>query len=66
MAARRWELDRERRAHLASIDPVQFSRAIVRHIVVIDHETTVREAFIYAFDSRRSATAKLRRVLSQA
>jgi len=64
MAARRWEIDRARRETLACIDPMQFPGLILRRIVVIDREVAVREAVIYDFDSRRTAAAKLRSILS--
>lgn len=63
MAARRWELDAERRAAINAMNPIKFSGRIIRRVVVIDHEKTAREAVIYDFDSRRSAAAKLRRIL---
>lgn len=64
MALRRWEMDRARRDRLAAADPAWAGREIVRRIVVIDHERTVREVTIYADDSLREARRKLRRVLA--
>lgn len=63
MAARRWQLDRERRDKLASLTAEQFPSKIIRRIVVIEDEKTVREAVIWSFDSRRSAAAKVRQAL---
>ena len=63
MAAARWAKDRERREILARLNPINLGR-IVRRVVVIDNESSAREAIIYAFDSRRSAGAKLRAVLA--
>lgn len=65
-AARRWELDRRRRADLAAKDPIRVSAGIVRRIVVIDEERSVREAVIYDFDSVRSARRKLRVIITEA
>ncbi len=64
MARRRWELDAQRREALAAKDPAFTGLRIIRRIVVIDEEWTVREAVIYEYDSARSARAKLRNVLS--
>jgi len=64
MAARRWELDAHRRDTLADMDPIRFTGRVVRRVVVIDSEMTVREVSIYDFDSKRAAAAKLRTVLS--
>lgn len=63
MAKRRWELDRERRNKLAELTAEQFPSRIVRRIVVIDNETTVRETTIWSFDSYREARRKERAVL---
>jgi hypothetical protein len=63
MAKRRWELERERRNRLGVLSPEQCPNAIVRRIVVIDNETTVREVVIWSFDSFRSAKRKERSVL---
>lgn len=63
MANRRWEVDRQRRNKLAALTAEQYPDRIIRRIVVIDHEATVKEAVIFSFDSRRSARAKLRKVL---
>jgi hypothetical protein len=62
-ARRRWELDRQRRERLAATDPIFAGLQIVRRIVVIDHERTVREAVIYAGDSLREARRKQRAIL---
>ena len=64
MAHRRWELDRERRAALAEAEPLTAERTILRRIVVIDRETRVREAVIYADDTARAARRKLRHILT--
>jgi len=65
MAARRWELDRERRSRMAALDPLAFSDRIVRRIVVIFRETTVKEAVFLSTDSLREARRKLREVLAE-
>lgn len=44
MAAERWRRDRERRDLLASMAPERMTAKIIRRIIVIDGETTVREA----------------------
>ena len=62
-ATRRWELDRQRRERLAATDPIFSGLQIVRRIVVIDRERTVREAVIYAGDSLREARSKQRAIL---
>ena len=64
MAAARWAADRTRRAAAAKLDPTHVGLEIVRRIVVIDHERTVREAVIYATDSSRAVRRKLRAVLA--
>lgn len=63
-AKRRWELDRQRRASLAAKDPAFTDLAIIRRIIVIDHESSVKEAVIYSTDSRRAAANKIRRALN--
>lgn len=65
MANRRWQLDRARRDAIAAADPLRVSGKILRRIVVIENETTVKETTIYDFDSARSARAKIRRVLTE-
>jgi hypothetical protein len=60
MARRRWEIDRARRDKLAALTAEQCPSRIVRRIVVIEEERTVREAVIFSFDSARSARRKLR------
>lgn len=65
MAQRRWELDRIRRDRLAALDPIKFEGHILRRIVVIDNEKTVREAVIYDFDGYRSAKRKINGVLNR-
>lgn len=64
MAKRRWQLDRQRRDKLAALTADQCPNAIVRRIIVIDQERTVREATIWAWDSNREARRKLRAVLA--
>ena len=64
MAKSRWEKEATRRDALARISTI--TGRIVRRVVVIDNETTAREAVIYDYDSRRSAAAKLRRVINAA
>jgi hypothetical protein len=62
-ARRRWELDRQRRDALAALAPELLINRIVRRIVVIDREQSVREAVIYEFDSAREARRKVREIL---
>jgi hypothetical protein len=57
-ANRRWELDRQRRAALAAMDPVRFD--VVRRIVVIDREITAREIVFYEHDRYTDRKRKLR------
>jgi len=64
MANRRWALDRQRRAALATLTAEQYPSRIVRRIVVIDHERIVREATFWSFESRRSWRRKEREVLT--
>jgi hypothetical protein len=64
MANRRWELDRERRHRLVELARASGSDQIIRRILVIDHERTVREAVILESDSYLAARRKLRAVLS--
>lgn len=63
MAQARWKMERQRQAQLAAKDPAFTGLEIIRRIVVIDRETTAREAVIYSCDSARSARTKLRNVL---
>jgi hypothetical protein len=63
MAAARWKIDAERRDRLAELDPIKFTGKIVRRVIVIDAETTVKEAVIFDFDSFRSALRKTRSIL---
>lgn len=63
MARRRWELDRERRIKLAELSAEQHPNSIVRRVVVIDNETTVREAVVFNFDTPAQARRKVNRVL---
>lgn len=63
MAKARWAKERERQARLSVLRAEQYPARIVRRIVVIDRETTVREAVIFDFDSLRGAQRKLRAVL---
>ena len=64
MAKERWRRDRERRDKLAAMNPIQYPGRIVRRIIVIDHETQVREAIIYDNDSIRDAHRKMSAVVS--
>jgi hypothetical protein len=64
MAKARWERDRAQRDKMANLTAEQFPTRIVRRIVVIDNETTAREATIWSFDSERSARRKLQEVLT--
>jgi hypothetical protein len=65
MARARWDQDRERRRALAALTAEQCPSHIVRRIVVIEHETTVREVVIWSFDSIRTARRKERDALRQ-
>jgi hypothetical protein len=64
MAAARWKRDRERREALAALTAEQYPDQIVRRVIVIDRERSVREATIFAWDSARVAGRKIRGVLS--
>jgi alkyl hydroperoxide reductase subunit AhpC len=64
MAAVRWAKDRERRKRMAERIESHWPGPIIRRIVVIDRESTVREAVIYETDSERDARRKLRSVLT--
>jgi len=63
-AKRRWALDRERRARLDALDPIQVGGNIVRRVVVIDKESRVRERVFYEFDRPCDRKRKLREVLA--
>jgi alkyl hydroperoxide reductase subunit AhpC len=63
MAQRRWQMQRQREAELVAMDPIKLTGRIVRRIVVIDDERTVRECVFTDLDSRREASRKLRKVL---
>lgn len=65
MAAERWQRDRERRDKLAALNPLQYPGLIVRRIIVIEHEITVREAIFYDIDSDREARRKFKEVHQQ-
>jgi hypothetical protein len=64
MASRRWALDRVRRDRSAEIALRSDPETIVRRIIVVDDERTVREAVILGSDSCCSARRKLRDVLT--
>ena len=64
MANRRWQLDRERRDKLAALTAEQLPAKIVRRVIVIDNETTVREAVIWSFDYWKDQQRKIRAVLA--
>lgn len=51
---------------MAALTAEEYPNRIVRRIVVIDNETTVREAVIWFWDSDREARRKLRAVLNPA
>lgn len=53
MAARRWQIDRERRDKIAAMTAEQYPTKIVRRIIVIDDERHVRETVIWSFMSYR-------------
>ncbi|MDE2104244.1 MAG: hypothetical protein KGL39_43810 [Patescibacteria group bacterium] len=63
MANARWEKERKERDKMALLTAEQCPSRIVRRIVVIDNEATVREATFWSFESRRSWRRKLRLVL---
>ena len=66
MAAARWDQDRARRdeiARLEAADPLRAPGRIVRRIIVITAETTVKEAVIRDTDTVAGARRKLRDVL---
>ena len=54
MANARWAKDRIERDRLAKLTAEQCPARIVRRIVVIDNEKTVREATFWNWESRRS------------
>ena len=54
MANARWAKERIERDKRAALTAEQCPSHIVRRIVVIDNETTVREATFWNFESRRS------------
>lgn len=63
MAQARWAADRQRRARLAALAPLRHPGRIVRRIVVIDNEITVREVVLFDTDSVREARRKVAAVL---
>lgn len=63
MAKRRWQLDHERRDKLAALTAEQYPAQILRRIIVIEQERTVKEAVIWSFDSARSARRKIQSIL---
>ena len=64
MANRRWQLDRERRDKEALLFAESYPNKIIRRIVVIDNETTVREVVIWAWDSWRESKRKIKLALT--
>lgn len=66
MARARWARDRHRRERLAALSPEVMPHRILRRIVVIDLERSVREVVIWSFDSVKEAARKVRRVLTAA
>lgn len=64
MAKARWDRDRQRRNAIAAAGPALAPNRIVRRIVVIDGETTVREAVIWEWDSAAEARRKVKAVLA--
>ena len=60
----RWAKDRAERNKLAALTAEQFPSRIVRRIVVIDNERTVREETFWNFESQRSWRRKERKVLT--
>lgn len=66
MAAARWDADQARRdefARIESADPLRAPGRILRRIIVIIGESTVREAIIRDTDTATSARRKIRAVL---
>jgi hypothetical protein len=64
-AQKRWAKDREHREWLNTIDPIRFGGRIVRRIVVIDNESTVRERTFFQFDRACDWKRKLREILGK-
>ena len=60
----RWDADRLRRDALAVADPTKFTGRIVKRVIVIENETTVKEAAIYDFDSYREGQRRVQRLLA--
>ena len=65
MARARWRLDRQRRDQLAALSPERYPGRILRRIVVIDDERTVREVILRESDSDREARRKIKWVLTR-
>lgn len=63
MTATRWAWERERRRRMAELTPERRPGRIVRRVIVIDDERTVREAVLWADDSPAVVRGKLREVL---
>ena len=63
MAARRWQLDRERRAKIAALTAELWPKGIRRRIIVIDNESSVRETTIWQFESVREQHRKQQQIL---
>lgn len=61
MANARWRKDRREREKLAVLTAEQFPRRIVRRIIVIDDERTVREATFWDWESGRDWKRKPRK-----
>ena len=65
MAAARWRIDRMRRDQLAALSPERYPGRILRRIVVIEEERTVREVILRESDSEREARRKIKWVLTR-
>jgi hypothetical protein len=64
MARIRWDKDRARRRRLANLPPEVLPSQIIRRVIVIDRERTVREAIIRSWDSVGEARRKVQAVLN--
>ena len=65
MAAARWRIERMRRDQLAALSPEYYPGRILRRIVVIEEERTVREVILRESDSDREARRKIKWVLTR-
>jgi hypothetical protein len=54
MANQRWKLDRERRAALATADPLRAPGQILRRIIIIESDQVAHELIIRDYHSTRA------------